>query len=231
CAAGRRCHPRSPNCVVYPRRRHPTADPATLERGYPGGWRLAIIEPGNREGLTMQVTLKPRSAITPAEMEELYALDDAVYPHGGLGGPPGMERVVWADPEWDIVVRDASGLAVSHAGILERNALLDGQPLRIAGIAEVLTHPAHQRRGYGAAALGRAAEFMRDELRSPFAFLVCPEEAIPFYTRVGWQPFTGVVVTEFDGERQPFPYGPAMVLPLQTAAPVSGLLDLQGIPW
>src|SRR5688500_12581737 len=116
-----------------------------------GVTRLAMIGPGKREGVMMHVALRSRSEMTPAELEELYALDDAVYPHGGLGGPPGMERVVWADPEWDVVVRDPSGLVVSHAGILERDALLDGEPLRIAGIAEVLTHPDHQRRGYGAA--------------------------------------------------------------------------------
>ena len=179
----------------------------------------------------MQATLKPRSELTPAEMEELDALHDAVYPDGGLREPPGIERVVWAGPEWAVVVRDASGLVVSHAGIIERDALLDGRPLRIAGIGAVLTHPDHQRRGYATAAMRRAAAFMRDELRSPFAFLLCPEAAIPFYTSVGWRPFRGVVLTVIDGESQPFPYAPSMTLPLQTDAPVDGLLNLQGIPW
>ncbi|MDQ3547953.1 MAG: GNAT family N-acetyltransferase, partial [Chloroflexota bacterium] len=115
------------------------------------------------------------------DIDELYALDVAVYPNG-LEGPPGLERVRWADPKWDICVRDDTGVLVAHAGVLERDALLDGAPLRIGGIAEVLTHPAHRRRGYGAAALREAARVMRDELQAPFGLLVCPDTAIPFYT-------------------------------------------------
>jgi GNAT superfamily N-acetyltransferase len=178
----------------------------------------------------MRVTLNRRAEWTDEDFEEFYALDDAVYPTG-LNGPPGMERVVWADPEWDVIVRDAAGLLVTHAGVLLRDALLDGRPLRIAGVAEVLTHPDHRRQGYAAAALTRAADFMRAELAAPFALLFCPEAAIPFYASVGWQRFNGVVLTEIDGKTTPFPYGPSLVLPLRDPAPTAGTLDLRGIPW
>ncbi len=178
----------------------------------------------------MQVILKPRSEMAQTEIEEFWNLEDIVYPNG-FDGPAELKGVRWADPAWDICVRDDTGRLISHAGILERDALLDGKPVRIAGIAEMLTHPEFRRQGYGAAALREAAAFMRDELRTPFALLVCPLSAIPFYAALGWQRFNGTVVAEVDGGMDAFAESAWMLLPVTTEAPVDGVLDLQGIPW
>jgi GNAT superfamily N-acetyltransferase len=178
----------------------------------------------------MQVNIKRRSEMTAVDIDEFHALEDIVYPNG-LDGPPGLERVRWDDPAWDICVRDESDSLVSHAGILERNALLDGKPVRIAGIAEMLTHPAFRRQGYGAAALREAASFMRDELRAPFALLICPLTAIPFYSALGWRRFNGVIIAEVEVGMTVFAESAWMVLPVTIEAPDDGTLDLQGIPW
>ena len=178
----------------------------------------------------MHVILKRRSEMTPAEIDEFHRLEDVVYPDG-LDGPAGLERVRWDDPEWDICVRDDASRLIAHVGILERDALLDGSPVRIAGIAEMLTHPEYRRRGYGSAALDEAARVMRDELRSPFALLVCPDTAIPFYTSLGWQRFNGTLMAVIDGTTAPFTFSDVLVLPVRTDAPNDGVLDLQGIPW
>lgn len=72
---------------------------------------------------------------------------------------------------------------------------------------------------------------MRDELRAPFALLVCPETAIPFYSSLGWRRFNGTLLAVIDGATAPFTFSDAMVLPVTTDAPADGVLDLQGIPW
>jgi GNAT superfamily N-acetyltransferase len=178
----------------------------------------------------MQVILKPRAEMAPAEIQEFWDLEDIVHPNG-FDGPAELADVVWADPEWDICVRDEAGQMISHAGILERDALLNGEPVRIAGIAEMLTHPSYRRQGYGAAALREAARFMGEELRSPFALLVCPLTAIPFYSALGWQRFEGTVIAEVEAGMAAFAESAWMVLPISTATPPDGTLDLQGIPW
>ena len=178
----------------------------------------------------MHVTLKPRSEMAWSEIEDLSKLDDIVYPNG-FDGPAELEGVTWDDPTWDICVHDNTGQLISHAGILERDALLDGEPIRIAGIAEMLTHPEFRRQGYGAAALREAASFMRDELRAPFALLVCPLAAIPFYGALGWQRFNGTIIAEVEGGMSAFAQSAWMVLPVTADAPNDGTLDLQGIPW
>lgn len=178
----------------------------------------------------MQSILKPRSQMSQAELEEFWDLEDVVYPNG-FDGPPELANVIWADPAWDICVRDDDGGLVSHVGILERDARLDGEPVRIAGIAEMLTHPAYQRQGYGTAALREAARFIEADLHSPFALLVCPLTAIPFYAALGWQRFEGSVVAEVEAGMGAFVESAWMVLPVTASAPVDGILDLQGIPW
>ena len=178
----------------------------------------------------MQVILKPRSEMAQSEIEAFWNLEDIVYPNG-FDGPAELKGVTWDDPSWDICVRDDTGRLISHAGILERDALLDGEPIRIAGIAEMLTHPEFRRRGYGAAALREAASFMREELRAPFALLTCPLSAIQFYSALGWQRFNGTVIAEVEGGMGAFAESAWMVLPVAGDAPTNGVLDLQGIPW
>ena len=178
----------------------------------------------------MQVIVKRRTEMTQAELEEFWDLEDIVYPNG-FDGPPELEDVVWADPDWDICVRDDTGALVSHAGVLERDSLHDATPVRIAGVAEMLTHPAHQRRGYGAAAMRAAITLMRDELRAPYALLVCPESAIPFYASLGWQRFDGTIQAEVASGMAAFADSAWLLLPLTSPAPTTGVLDLQGTPW
>jgi GNAT superfamily N-acetyltransferase len=178
----------------------------------------------------MHVILKPRSEMARTEIEEFWNLEDIVYPNG-FDGPAELKGVKWADPGWDICVRDDTRRLIAHAGILERDVLLDHEPARIAGIAEMLTHPEFRRRGYGAAALREAARFMRDELQTPFALLTCPHTAIPFYSALGWQRFNGSVIAEVEGGMGAFAESAWMVLPVTAGAPNDGVLDLQGIPW
>ena len=178
----------------------------------------------------MHVILKPRSEMARSEIEELWNLEDIVYPDG-FDGPAELKGVRWDDPTWDICVRDDTGRLISHAGILERDALLDGEPIRIAGIAEMLTHPEFRRQGYGAAALREVASFMHDELRAQFALLVCPLSAIPFYSALGWQRFNGTIIAEVEGGMDAFAESAWMVLSVTADAPGDGILDLQGIPW
>jgi len=178
----------------------------------------------------MHITLRPRSDMSGADLDEFRHLEDIVYP-SGFDGPEELENVAWADPEWDIWVRDDAGNLVSHAGILERDALLNDNPIRIAGIAEVLSHPAYRRQGFGSAALREAGRFMADELRAPFALLVCPQAAIPFYASLGWQRFNGSVIAEMGVSPNAFAESAWMILSVTEDAPLDGTLDLQGIPW
>jgi hypothetical protein len=64
-----------------------------------------------------------------------------------------------------------------------------------------------------------------------FALLVCEPDLIPFYERLGWRPFPGVLLVEQHGATVPFTFNRPMTLPVRQDAPPGGTIDLLGPPW
>jgi Acetyltransferase (GNAT) domain len=96
-----------------------------------------------------------------------------MYHQVDWGTPPGVAPLQFGGlSDWRIVVRE-SGQIVSTVGILEREVLVGGKALVVAGIAGVMTAAAYQARGHASGALRRAAEFLIDERDMAFALLVC----------------------------------------------------------
>lgn len=178
----------------------------------------------------MQLDVKPVAEQTPEEREALQALVAAVYPPGVPDSAP-VEQIVWASPQWGVLVRDDRGCLVGYVGIVVREAAVDGQAVRIGGIGGVKTHPAARGRGYARAALRRAATFMADDLGAAFGLLVCREQLLPFYGGLGWRTFAGTFLVGQPGGTVPFTYNTPMVLPLRAPAPEAGTIDLCGLPW
>ncbi|OKH55869.1 hypothetical protein NIES2130_26020 [Scytonema sp. HK-05] len=129
-----------------------------------------------------------------------------------------------------MLVWDNSGQVVSHIGIVTREATLDGASIRIGGIGRVMTSPKAQGQGYASAALRHAAAFF-DECSVAFALLVCRQDLVPFYTRLGWESFNGTLLVEQPGGTVPFTANEPMVLPVRGKAPREGTIDLRGLPW
>jgi predicted acetyltransferase len=101
----------------------------------------------------------------------------------------------------------------------------------VGGIGGVKTYPAARSRGLATAAIRRAVEFLRDEVDVEFALLVCEPDLIPFYERLGWRPFPGVLLVEQHGATVPFTFNRPMTLPVRQDAPPGGTIDLLGPPW
>ncbi|MEH2457738.1 hypothetical protein [Nostoc sp.] len=64
-----------------------------------------------------------------------------------------------------------------------------------------------------------------------FALLVCRQVLVPFYTRLGWQSFNGILLVEQPGGTVPFTGNEPMVLPVNDKAPKKGTINLCGLPW
>src|SRR5215207_10039159 len=98
------------------------------------------------------------AALTDAERAVSRALAAAVYPPEAVANWSG-NHLDWSNVEWCVRVFDEAGAQVSYAGVLVRDATLDGGPVRVGGIGGVRTHPDARRRGYAALAMRRAVEF------------------------------------------------------------------------
>ena len=137
----------------------------------------------------MQLDFKATAQLNDDEAEALSALSAAVYPP-----QPSVDKVAsriqWADPQWSILIRDEDHQLVSHVGALTRLGLCDGEQILIGGIGGVMTHPAQRRKGYAAAGVRRATDFLRQELEVDISLLVCGTDLLCFYQRFGFSAFS-----------------------------------------
>ncbi|WP_167407752.1 GNAT family N-acetyltransferase [Nostoc flagelliforme] len=173
--------------------------------------------------------MKLITELTVDEEEALRVLRTAVYPPEIIAHRPGR-HIKWSLPQWRLLVEDRSGSLVSHIGIVNRKITLDDVSICIGGIGGVMTSPEAQGQGFATAALGHAKTFL-DECGLTFALLVCRHDLVPFYTRLGWQSFNGILLVEQPGGTVPFTVNEPMVLPVNDKAPKKGTINLCGLPW
>ena len=158
--------------------------------------------------------------LTPARLKELEDWFREDFPGSTFQ---------WSRPSWYLIVNNESG-SVGRVGILAREILVDGAPLRVGGINGVATRPQWRRRGVASLAMRSAAKFMADRLGLEFALLLCRPEVSPVYAQLGWKTVAGP--TSFAQ-----PAGPAvyphltMVLELGKSPFRTGPIDMRGLPW
>ncbi|MEH2259746.1 MAG: GNAT family N-acetyltransferase [Nostoc sp.] len=177
----------------------------------------------------LRFNLKLITELTVDEEEALRVLRAAIYPPEVIAHRPGR-HIKWSLPQWRLLVEDGSGWLVSHIGIVIRKVTLDDVSIRIGGIGGVMTSPEAQGQGFATAAL-RYAEAFLDKCGLTFALLVCRQNLVPFYTRLRWQSFNGILLVEQPGGTVPFTINQPMVLPVNDKAPKKGTINLCGFPW
>jgi ribosomal protein S18 acetylase RimI-like enzyme len=178
----------------------------------------------------MDLVLRRMADVADAERAELTALGEAVYPPEVAATWHGR-RLEWSSSGWGVFVRGDDGALASFVGIHLRDALHDGQPVRVGGIGGVKTHPAARRQGFASRAVGRAVEFFREQPGVAFGVLVCEPHLLGYYGRLGWQEFSGRLLITQRGEPAEFTLARVMVCPVRAAAPAAGTIDLLGPPW
>lgn len=173
----------------------------------------------------MRIELKRVEELSDGENEALADLRSEIE----FGVPP-YQWTPAPERPWRFLVWEGDRL-VTHVGVLDRAIRVGGQPWHVAGVYAVMTRPADRGKGYASAALEKAAAFMRDELpRAEHGLLVCIDERLPFYERLGWQRVEASVGFEQPGGRQINEIN-TMVLPLRGRPWPTGEVDLCGLPW
>jgi RimJ/RimL family protein N-acetyltransferase len=176
------------------------------------------------------VTLDRVADLSDADRERVRVLSLAVYPPEQFTDWPGR-RVEWSIPEWCVRVRDEEGILVSYVGVYVREAECDGQPVRVAGIGNVKTHPGARRRGFAGLGIRRAVEFFRERPGIAFALLVCEPRLLGYYARLGWREFCGRLLIRQYGAASEFTLNRVMTYGLDSDGPAAGVIDLCGPPW
>ena len=173
----------------------------------------------------MRIDLRRYEELTDHESEALADLRTEI----DFGTPP-YEWTPASERPWRFLVWEGDRL-VAHVGVMERTIRVGGQPLHVAGVYSVMTRPADRGKGYASAALREAATFMKEQLgEAAHGLLVCIDERLPFYSRLGWQRVDAPVSFDQPGGRQVNEIN-TMVLPLRGEPWPAGDVDLRGLPW
>lgn len=178
----------------------------------------------------MRIDVKPAADLDDDERAALRALTAAVYPPEVVAASPGR-HVRWALPAHSVLVWGPDGGLVSHVGFVVRMGMLDGMGVKIGGVGSVKTHPEAEGRGYASAGLRRAAALLVETHRVAFSLLVCRDQLLPFYERLGWLAFPGRLLVQQPAGSTVFTLNRPMVLPGRDPAPRGGVIDLNGLPW
>ncbi len=166
------------------------------------------------------IEINPVRDLTAQQLKELedWFLEDF---------PP--NRYQWDRPSWYLIVSNQSG-SVGRVGILAREILVGGAPLRVGGINGVATRPQSRRQGIASFAMRAAVKFMAERLRLEHALLLCHPLVSPLYAGLGWKPVAGP--TSFAQPSGPAIYNRmTMVLQMGQSPFPEGPIDMCGLPW
>lgn len=176
------------------------------------------------------ITLHRVNELTPEQQSARQALSVSVYPPGEEWAGRSIE---WSPGEWCAICWDTNErhcTALSYVGAVIRSGTLNSNSVKIGGVGGVMTHPSTRRQGLAASAIERIIYFFREQ-NIDFALLVCELHLVPFYQRLGWQPFTGEMFVTQHGDKCTFTFNLPMVRPICSSAPTTGIIDLMGPPW
>jgi len=181
---------------------------------------------GQGEMMEVHVQASPLDDRIPAEQRGIFARWAAQM----FTGNPLARQLAWTDQFAYQVVVYLGSVPVSYLRIVDRAGLVDGQPLRMGGVADVMTPHEHRRKGYAGLAVEESQRVIFDLIKARLGLLFCAEELLPFYVRYGWQAVDCPVTMEQSDGRQLWPQR-TMILPRpgETWAPHS--IDICGLPW
>jgi len=177
---------------------------------------------GPLEEILLRVEIRRSGELTPSEQEYLDRWTHRVF--GAAAGD-----YTWADVDWQVLVWIGAELA-SHVEIVARTGTVGGRPVRLGGIGGVASAVERRGRGLATVAMEKAAQLMCGDLDVEFGLLICGQEMMAFYRRLGWKVVKGPVV--FDQPAGKVTFGDVvMVLPCAEQEWPAGMIDLCGLPW
>lgn len=135
----------------------------------------------------------------------------------------------WRSKDWHFVLYE-DGAPRANASVLRHEVLLDGRPTAVGGLGSVVTVPEAQRHGLAKLVVGRATEFLQNDLKVTFGLLFCLPRRVPLYRSLGWEVVEpGVLIYQLGG-KVPSPI-PVMVRQLTDERWPKERIDLGSLPW
>lgn len=155
----------------------------------------------------------------------LERMSDAAFADSDL-----ITTTRWARPDLWFIERHGDSLR-GCVGVVWREIVADGTPVRVGGVASLVVVPQARGSGLGARLLDRALAEMRALPAIAAGMLLCEDELVPFYARLGWRRVAASVRCMQPGGEIDWA-GAAMCHTLVMSALDSArFVRLNGLPW
>lgn len=169
--------------------------------------------------------LQSRYFELPAERrEQLDAAAHAEFEQYAI-----VRETDWATPDLTFMAMDGGHVA-AYYNLVDRVVRIDGTPVRVAGLNNLVTMPAHRGRGVASALLRDTQPRWFDELGAECGMLLCADALLPFYGRLGWRKVPGAVMYAQPDETRTWSAN-CMLLDPKAKQPNANTVDLNGLPW
>lgn len=142
---------------------------------------------------------------------------------------PIVRQTTWATPDWSLLGMEGCDLACFY-NLVERVVQFDGQPIRVAGLNNLVTAPGYKRRGLASRLLTATETEWFTTLKAQYGLLLCADDLLPFYARLGWQRVSSEIRFAQQGSEQLWPAN-CMVLSPGRQPVDPGVIELRGLPW
>ena len=140
-----------------------------------------------------------------------------------------VRETEWSTPDWTFLCFEDDAL-VAYFNLVDRVVRIDGEPVRVAGLNNMVTLPAHRGKGHASRLLRAAQPKWFRELGFQAGLLLCADSLLPFYSRIGWRKVEcPVSYAQPDGSRTWSEN--AMLLGGEGRLIAKLQLDLCGLPW
>lgn len=146
-----------------------------------------------------------------------------------FGDIPVIKETAWSPPDWHVAFVDGARV-LSFVSLVERCASFDKRAVKVAGISNMITIEPYRRQGLGSLVMREAQKLITLRIGADFGLLLCSDDVIPFYSRLGWAVTSARL--EFDqpsGKRQW--RKDTMIYPSHGKLAAFETIELNGLPW
>lgn len=142
---------------------------------------------------------------------------------------PTTEKYDFEKPHW-AVIKKINNEIVSFCNIVERVVKFDDNAIQVGGINNVVTAPSHQGKGYFKEVMKEAQTFFFNDLIADFGLLLCSDELVSLYKKLGWyQVHSRLVFSQPNEEDIEWPANVMLIARDTREMPLK--INLQGLPW
>lgn len=147
-----------------------------------------------------------------------------------FGDVPFVQDITWSKPNFTITYTEENEL-ISFYNIVKRNVLFDGESGTVAGINNVITLPEFRGKGYSSKLLNSTKKYLFEELAVDYGLLLCANELISFYEKLGWYKVDSTVFYTQPVKRTEQWNAETMLLSNGAAEYHPDEINLNGLPW